>query len=121
MVQGSIPTPFIFDDITRFEDAAEGLMYWYMTDHSIREKYGKVGREWALKEGGINSKNMGQQFIDGMEYVFSNWVKPKQFGLYSVNDYVGNKMTEGHMGFEIPKIDKKTIKNKIDEMSTTIK
>ena len=29
-IQGSIPTPYIFDDMTRWEDAAEGMMYWYL-------------------------------------------------------------------------------------------
>jgi len=114
LIQGSIPTPYIFDDLTKWEDTAEGFMYWYLAGNKKREACGHVGRDWALKEGGINSKNMGQQFIDGMEYVFENWQKPKKYGVYSVKDHVGNIMKNGHMGFEIPKIDKDALLKKLD-------
>ena len=113
MVQGSIPTPYIFDEIAKWEDFAEGFMYWYMTPKHNRKKYGKDGRHWALGIGGINAKNMGDRFITAMDFVFDNWVKPKSFGLYSVKDYVGNTMTRGKLGFEIPKIDKDKILEKI--------
>lgn len=117
LIQGSIPTPYIFDDLTKWEDFAEGFMYWYLMDPAKREACGAKGREWALGEGGLNSKNMGDQFINGMEYVFKNWVKPKRFGLYSVKNYVGNTMTDGHMGFEVPKIDKDSLLKKIDAIT----
>jgi glycosyltransferase involved in cell wall biosynthesis len=116
MVQGSIPTPYIFDEIAKFEDFAEGFMYWYMTPHKTRKQYGKEGREWALGAGGINAKNMGEQFVNCMEFVFNNWVKPKAFGVYSVKDHVGNTMTRGKLGFEIPKIDRNKIQTRIDAM-----
>lgn len=116
LIQGSIPTPYIFDDLAKWEDAAEGMMYWYLMGDEKRTKCGEEGRRWALNEGGINSRNMGQQFINGMEYVFENWQKPKRFGLYSVKDYVGNTMPNGHMGFEIPKIDKDALLKKIEAL-----
>ena len=115
LIQGSIPTPYIFDDLVKWEDTAEGFMYWYLMGNKKREACGAEGRRWALNEGGLNSKNMGQMFIDGMEYVFSNWQKPKKFGIYSIEDHVGNTMKNGHMGFEIPKIDKEPLLKKIDE------
>lgn len=116
LIQGSIPTPYIFDDLAKWEDAAEGMMYWYLMGDEKRTKCGEEGRRWALNEGGLNSRNMGQQFINGMEYVFENWQKPKRFGLYSVKDYVGNTMPNGHMGFEIPKIDKEVLVKKIQSL-----
>lgn len=115
MIQGSIPTPYIFDDICKWEDAAEGIMYWYMMGDKNRIECGKEGRRWIMNEGGLNAKNMGEQFITGMEYVFNNWEKPNRFGVYSVKDHVGNTMTRGHMGMEIPKIDCNVIQGKIDE------
>lgn len=114
VIQGSIPTPYIFDDITKWEDFAEGYMYWYLMDKEKRKLCGDEGRRWAMNEGGINAKNMGAQFIAGMEYVFNNWTKPKKFGIYSLTDYVGNNMTNGHMGFEIQKIDKDVLLQKIE-------
>jgi glycosyltransferase involved in cell wall biosynthesis len=116
LIQGSIPTPYIFDDLAKWEDAAEGMMYWYLMGDVKRTKCGAEGRRWALNEGGLNSKNMGQTFIDGMEYIFQNWQKPKRFSLSSINDYVGNKMTNGHMGFEIPIIDKNVLLKKIETL-----
>lgn len=116
LIQGSIPTPYIFDDLAKWEDAAEGMMYWYLMGDAKRTKCGEEGRRWALNEGGLNSRNMGQQFINGMEYVFENWQKPKRFGLYSIKDYVGNTMPNGHMGFEIPKIDKDALLKKIETL-----
>ena len=117
MIQGSIPTPYIFDDITKWEDFAEGFMYWYLMGDAKRTKCGQIGRDWALGEGGLNSKNMGQQLINGLEYVFANWTPPKKFGLYSAKDYIGNLMTDGHLGFEIPKINKDVLLKKIEEVT----
>lgn len=116
LIQGSIPTPYIFDDLAKWEDAAEGFMYWYLMGDAKRTKCGAEGRRWALNEGGLNSKNMAKQFIDGMEYVFANWKSPKRFGVYSIKDYVGNTMPNGHMGFEIPKIDKEELLKKIEAL-----
>jgi len=117
LVQGSIPTPYIFDDLARWEDFADGFMYWYLMDSKKREACGAEGRRWALNEGGINSENMGRAFIEGMEYVFANWQKPKRFGMYTVKDYAGNLMIDGHLGFPIPKIDKETIQKKIEGLA----
>lgn len=116
LVQGSIPTPYIFDDLTKWEDFAEGFMYWYLMGDAKRTKCGDEGRRWALNEGGLNNKNMGQTFIDGMEYVFANWQKPKKFGMFSIDNYIGNKMING-LGFEIPKIDKEPLLKKIEALT----
>lgn len=117
LVQGSIPTPYIFDDLTKWEDVAEGFMYWYLMDTKKREACGAAGRRWALNEGGLNNKNMGQTFIDGMEFLFANWNKPKRFGLYSQDNYVGNTMKNGISGFEWPKIDKDAITKEIEAVA----
>jgi hypothetical protein len=117
LIQGSIPTPYIFDDLVKWEDAAEGMMYWYLMDSKKREACGAEGRRWATNEGGLNAKNMGQQFIDGMEYLFTNWQKPKKFGVYSLKNYVGNTMNQGYMGFEIPKIDQQKLIEKIESVT----
>jgi len=91
-------------------------MYWYLMGKEKREACGRSGRNWSIGAGGLNSRNMGEQFITGMDYVFKNWTKPKRFGLYSVKNYVGNTMSGGHMGFEIPKIDKDALLNKIEKV-----
>lgn len=108
-VQGSPPTPYIFDDMTKWEDAAEGLMYWYLAGDEKRTACGAKGREWACGEGGINATNMCEQFRISMEYTLKNFKPVKRFGLFTEKDYVGNLMPGG-MGIEIPKIDQEKLK-----------
>lgn len=115
VIQGSIPTPYIFDDLVKWEDIAEGFMYWYKMPKDKREECGKEGRRWALNEGGINATNMCAQFVESMDYVFRNWKPRKPFGLFSSKDFTGNKMIDNKMGFEIPTIDNSNVSKKIKE------
>ena len=114
MVQGSIPTPYIFDDITRWEDIAESYMYWYLMPEETRIECGKKGRDWSLGAGGLNSKNMADQFITSMDFLFKHWSAPRKFDVYSSDDYSGNKMPNKSLGFEMPTIDQSKIKEKIN-------
>lgn len=114
-VQGSIPTPYIFDDLSKWEDAAEGMMYWYLMGDAKRTECGLKGREWAIGEGGINATNMCNQFIECTEYTLKNFKPVKQFGLFTDADYVGNLLNEG-MGFEIPSIDREKIQKQVAEV-----
>jgi len=116
MVQGSIPTPYIFDDLTKWEDFADSYMYWYLMGDEKRARCGQIGREWCLGEGGLNSKNMGQQFINGMEFLFKNWTPPKKFGFYTKDNYIGNQMPHKCLGFPMPIIDKEEIQKKIESL-----
>ena len=72
-VQGSPPTPYILDDVIDYKSISDAIMYWYLTGPELREKYGLIGREWANKEGGINSKNMCNEFIKAMDYTIENF------------------------------------------------
>jgi glycosyltransferase involved in cell wall biosynthesis len=112
-VQGSPPTPYIFDDLTKWEDAAEGMMYWYLMGAEKREACGKAGRDWALGEGGINSENMANQVITCIDYTLKNFKPVKSVGLFTDKDYVGNQMNHG-LGFEIPVLNKEQIKAAVD-------
>lgn len=116
MVQGSIPTPYIFDDLTKWEDIAESYMYWYLMGDAKRTKCGQIGRDWCLGEGGLNSKNMGQQFINCMEFLFQNWTPPRKFGIYTKDDYIGNQMPDKSMGFPIPTIDKEALQKQTETL-----
>ncbi len=114
-IQGSIPTPYIFDDMAKWEDAAEGMMYWYLMGDDKRTACGLKGREWALGEGGINAENMCNQFQLAMNYTLKNFKPVNKFGLFTDKNYVGNVMP-GSMGFEIPKIDKERLVEEIKRM-----
>lgn len=116
-IQGSVPTPYIFDDICTWEEAAESIMYWYLMSPEQREKCGLEGRRWAMNEGGINAKNMCNQFIKAMDYTINNFIPEKGFDLYTINNHVGNYQPHNKIGVEIPKIDIDKLKN---EINTTV-
>ena len=82
-VQGSVPTPYIFDDRPRWEDLGTRIREWYETPKEKRTSFGKKGREWMLKEEvGMSCKNMCQRFIDHMNTAFEKWKPRKRFTMY---------------------------------------
>ena len=76
-LQGSPPTPYIFDDRCSDEDVAKAIRQWYDTLPDRRNECGLEGSEWMKsKEAGMSAKNMGERYIDAIDGVFKNW-KPK--------------------------------------------
>lgn len=115
MVQGSPPTPYIFDDHSTWEDMAHAMMYWYRMDPEKRKEYGELGREFALGEGGFNTDNLAKQFISGMEKVFQTFTPREKVTLHTSDEYVGHDLTEG-MGFEIPSVDIEKVDKELQEI-----
>jgi glycosyltransferase involved in cell wall biosynthesis len=82
-VQGSIPTPYIFDDRCRWDDVAGRFKEWYDTPKEERKEVGLKGREWMLKEEiGMSAKLMSERFIHDMDMAFDKWTPRKRFTLY---------------------------------------
>ena len=78
-IQGSIPTPYIWDDRCRSEDAADQIMKIYSMSKEERKKVGMVGRNWALgDEAGFTAQKMGERIIEGIEELFKIW-EPREF------------------------------------------
>lgn len=76
-LQGSPPTPYIFDDRCSYEDVAKAIRQWYDTLPDRRNECGLEGSEWMKsKEAGMSAKNMGERYINAIDGVFKNW-KPK--------------------------------------------
>lgn len=76
-LQGSVPTPYIFDDMADYLDAAEAIMDWYEKTAEQRLEAGLAGREYFLSEqSGLSAKEMGKRFIKDMNAAFANW-KPR--------------------------------------------
>jgi len=76
-LQGSPPTPYIFDDRCSYEDVAKAIRQWYDTLPDRRIECGLEGSEWMKsKEAGMSATNMGERYIDAIDGVFKNW-KPK--------------------------------------------
>ena len=103
-IQGSIPTPYIFDDICTWEESAEAIMYWYLAGKQKREECGVEGRRWAMNEGGINAKNMCDQFIKVMDFTINHYVPPSPFKVYTIDGFYDQTQPDNSMGVEIPKI-----------------
>jgi len=82
-LQGSIPTPYIFDDRCRWDDVADRLKEWYDTPKEERNESGLKGREWMLtEEVGMSCKLMCERFVHDMETGFEKWTPRKRFTLY---------------------------------------
>lgn len=113
-IQGSIPTPYILDDLSTWEGLAQEMMFWYMMPKDKREVCGFKGREWALETGGLNANNMCKQFSTAMDYCFKHWKPAEPIELVTVNDYVGNSIPNNKLGFELPKIDVEKIQKNIE-------
>lgn len=76
-LQGSPWTPYIFDDYSDAEDAANGLKYIYDLGQEQRDSFGLVGQAWVLgEESGMSSPVMNDKFIKSVEKLFETW-KPK--------------------------------------------
>jgi len=82
-LQGSIPTPYIFDDRCRWDDVADRFKEWYDTPKEERKEVGQKGREWMLKEEiGMSCTNMCERFVKDMDTAFEKWTPRKRFTLY---------------------------------------
>lgn len=76
-IQGSVPTPYIFDDRVDYVEVGEKLYEWYKTPKEIRKKYGLEGRKFALRQDvGMNRDVMCQMLIDSIEGCFKSF-KPR--------------------------------------------
>jgi glycosyltransferase involved in cell wall biosynthesis len=112
-IQGSVPTPYIFDDICKWEDVAEAIMFWYLMTDEQREICGSEGRRWAMNEGGINHKNLAAQFKLGAKYVFDNFVPSNHFSIHTAEEFRGQRPPFDSIGGEIPVIDKAKIQEEL--------
>lgn len=115
MVQGSPPTPYIFDDHSTWEDMAHAMMYWYKMDPVKRKEYGELGRQFALGDGGFNTDNLSKQFIFAMEKVFETFTPRDKFDLHTSDEYVGHDLSEG-AGFTVPKVDMGRVEQELQEI-----
>lgn len=86
-LQGSIPTPYIFDDYSDAEDAATGLKYIYDLGKDERDRRGLVGREWVLsEESGMSSSEVCRRFTFAVDTLFETWKPKNRFELVKVEE-----------------------------------
>ena len=86
-IQGSIPTPYIWDDRCRPEDAAERIMEVYNLSEEERIALGMEGREWALsEEAGFTAQEMGKRVIEGVNELFNTWEPREYYEFINTNE-----------------------------------
>jgi glycosyltransferase involved in cell wall biosynthesis len=84
---GSPPTPYIWDDICRPEDAAEQIKAIYNLTPEERKAKGLKGREWAISdEAGFTSEHQGKRVIEAFDTLFATWKPREKFELINTNE-----------------------------------
>ena len=82
-LQGSPPTPYIYDDRPSFEDAADGLKHFYDMGADGRQECGEKGVEFVqLEEIGMTAEHMSNRFIKDMDTAFEKWTPRKRYPLF---------------------------------------
>ncbi len=86
-LQGSIPTPYIFDDRPRFEDFADRLKEWYDMGDEERQRCGKLGHEFVMSDDAMMSATaMSNLFIEHMDTAFEKWTPRKRFTMFKAQE-----------------------------------
>mgnify|MGYP001495720015 FL=1 len=86
-VQGSPPTPYIYDDRCKWEDACDRFKELYNMDPKEREERGLAGREWALsEEAGFYAEKQAERVIEAFDTLFKTWKPREKFELINVNE-----------------------------------
>lgn len=81
-LQGSVPTPYIFDDRVNYKHVGRAMWEWWDMTRAERKAAGAKGREYALQENtGLSASNMCQRLKTSIDQVFQNWTPKKRFEL----------------------------------------
>ena len=84
---GSIPTPYIYDDRCRFDDAGQAIKEWHDMDSDERRQCGMKGHEFVNKDDiMMSSKKMCQNFIDHMDKGFEMWKPRKRYSIFKTQE-----------------------------------
>ena len=93
-IQGSPPTPYIYDDRCNFEDVTERLKEVYSLSKDELKARGLKGREWAISdEAGFTSAHQGKRVIEALDELFDTWVPREKYEVINTNEYQGEFLT----------------------------
>ena len=92
-IQGSVPTPYIYDDRCAFEDAAEQIRAVYDLTPEERKAKGLKGREWALSdEAGFTTKHQADRFIEAFTELFDTWSPERELDITNATEFTGRHL-----------------------------
>lgn len=82
-LQGSVPTPYIFDDRAKFEDLGDAIHEWYQMPKQEREAAGLAGHEFThSSDADMTSEAMGRNFMAHIDNTLENFTPRKRFAIY---------------------------------------
>tara|TARA_R110000796_G_scaffold104011_10_gene213566 strand:- start:2513 stop:3955 length:1443 start_codon:yes stop_codon:yes gene_type:complete len=89
-IQGSVQTPYIYDDRCNWEDATERLIEVYNLSKEEREEKGLTGRAWALgDEAGFTAIHQANRVMGAFGELFDSWKPKEKYEVVNANDYKG--------------------------------
>jgi len=82
-VQGSVPTPYIFDDRADYRDVGSALYEWYKTPKDERKSAGLKGRDFISNpEVGMSRTLMSERVSSSIKDTLNNFKPRKKFSLH---------------------------------------
>ena len=81
-LNGSVPTPYLFDDRVNVKDVAKAIKKVYDQSKEVRKENGLKGREFMIKN--LSSEIMCEKMIDGIETTINNFKPRKKYNLYKI-------------------------------------
>tara|TARA_R110001606_G_scaffold257914_1_gene405727 strand:+ start:146 stop:1585 length:1440 start_codon:yes stop_codon:yes gene_type:complete len=89
-IQGSPPTPYIYDDRCAWEDVTDRIKEVYNLSPEEREKRGLSGRKWAMSdEAGFTGEKQGKRVIEAFDELFETWKPREKYEVINANEYKG--------------------------------
>ncbi len=84
-IQGSVPTPYIYEDRVNIEEVAQAIENVYNLTPEQRRENGLTGRAWATgQEAGFTAKVMGERVIEGCNEVFDRFTPRPSYEVIKV-------------------------------------
>jgi glycosyltransferase involved in cell wall biosynthesis len=81
-LNGSVPTPYIFDDRVNDDEVAEAIMVMYKHGRKKRKERGLKGREFMINN--LSNKIMCDKMIEGIDTTIEKFTPRKRFDLYKI-------------------------------------
>ena len=81
-LNGSVPTPYIFDDRVNDNEVADAIMKMYKFGKKKRKEKGLKGREFMINN--LSNKIMCDKLIDGIDTTLEKFTPRKRFNTYKV-------------------------------------
>lgn len=81
-INGSVPTPYIFDDRVNVKDVANAIKKVYDKGSEERKINGLKGREFMINN--LSSEIMCNKMIEGIETTINNFTPRKKHNLYKI-------------------------------------